>query len=309
MILSVTLDPSIVSRVEMNNFQKGKVYFSEKIVKVPEGGGINVSKVIKSFNEEVLVTGFLGGINGDYIKKSLDNLRISNSFLEIKDETKSAISIVDYDNLETKIYGSQPRVSADNLNMFYDLFKDLLYRFQIISISGKIPKGCPKDTFRDLILLSKESNKITLYDGTSYDLDTFRNIKPSLLILDIEDVYRIFRIAIDSEEEIKLIAQGYVDDNSILVINYKFKTYYIFEKDKYYKLNLPIVNINNRENFKDGFLGGYSISLVREYTDEYKYVIATACSLSSISSYEGGYIDMGILKKIINSIDLSIKTY
>ena len=309
MILSIALNPVLTNQTEIDNVKEGEIYNSEKIRTIPEGGGINIGKIVKSFNEEVMITGFLGGYTGENTKRILDKLDISNSFIKLKDETRRGISIVDK-NTETKVYGYGPRVSSIDLNLFYSLYKDLLKRFSIVTISGNLAQGCPKDTFRDLILLAQEENKKVLFDGSTYSREKFSDIKADLMILNIDELSNLVGLRIESLEDLSLLARAYIDEkNRVLVINRNYSSLYAFTKDEYFIIDISRAHINNKSSFKDGFLAGYAVSSLRNYSEEYKYKLAAASSISSSSSYEGGYINIKELKRIISNIDIKQVNY
>ena len=65
MILTVTLNPSIDIRYNINNLLLGKINRVNEHDKTVGGKGLNVTRVIKKLCEEVLATCFLGGKLGE----------------------------------------------------------------------------------------------------------------------------------------------------------------------------------------------------------------------------------------------------
>jgi len=71
MILTVTLNPSLDLTLSIRELKIGKVHRSEKEFLIPGGKGINISKVLKIFNEDTFILGFSGGITGTILEKEL----------------------------------------------------------------------------------------------------------------------------------------------------------------------------------------------------------------------------------------------
>lgn len=87
MILTITLNPSIDRRYTLQEFEKGEIFRTEDVQYTPGGKGLNVTKVIHSFQESVMATGLLGGFSGEYISSELNQADINHNFISINGET------------------------------------------------------------------------------------------------------------------------------------------------------------------------------------------------------------------------------
>lgn len=72
MILTITLNPSIDIRYNLSHFETGKVHRAINCEKTAGGKGLNVARVIKKLNCEVLATGLLGGKLGEDLAEKLN---------------------------------------------------------------------------------------------------------------------------------------------------------------------------------------------------------------------------------------------
>ena len=71
MITTITLNPAIDTRYFIDDFQEGKLFRADKIVKSPGGKGLNVTKVLHQLGADVTATGIVGGKNGEWIREKL----------------------------------------------------------------------------------------------------------------------------------------------------------------------------------------------------------------------------------------------
>lgn len=306
-MIAVALDPILARRVTLKDLDRGKFYEAEEVFYIPEGGGINTGRMVGQYGEDITVLGFLGGQSGIYAKEFLDRNEINSIFVRISSDTKNAISIVTEDGLETKILEPSPYVSSENLKDFYKLYRDSLKGEEGVSLSGTIPKGCPKDVYRDLFLIAKDLDKKVYL---SYNLSMDRAIIEEdldLLVINRLDLEEVYKIRLDSYEDIINLGRSMVEArDTILAIEYDLDIYYVFHENRAYILELPYRLKLNRNNCNDGFLAGFIISQIRNYDFDYGLRLGAASALASGIEYGEGFIDMVKMKEILSSIDLTV---
>ena len=94
-ILTVTLNPAIDVRYNVENMRIGEVNRTKHIEKNAGGKGINVSRVINQLGGDVLATGIVGGFTGKLFLSKLNADGIKNNFLETDYETRTCIAVID----------------------------------------------------------------------------------------------------------------------------------------------------------------------------------------------------------------------
>ena len=83
MILTVTMNPSVDISYPLEEFNLDTVNRVAKVSKTPGGKGLNVTRVLKQLDDEVVATGLIGGALGTDIQKKLSKKGIKNDFFEI----------------------------------------------------------------------------------------------------------------------------------------------------------------------------------------------------------------------------------
>ena len=94
MILTVTMNPSVDISYPLEEFNLDTVNRVAKVSKTPGGKGLNVTRVLKQLDDEVVATGLIGGALGTDIKEKLLQTGIKNDFFEISGETRNCIAIL-----------------------------------------------------------------------------------------------------------------------------------------------------------------------------------------------------------------------
>ena len=72
MILTITMNPSIDISYPLDVLNLDSVNRVTKVTKTAGGKGLNVTRVLKQLDADVLASGLLGGFFGDFIKNDLN---------------------------------------------------------------------------------------------------------------------------------------------------------------------------------------------------------------------------------------------
>lgn len=305
MILTITLNPSVDRRYTIDSFEKGQIFRTDDFQYTPGGKGINVTKVIRAFNEPVNATGFLGGRSGEYIRDKLDDMDINHNFISINGDTRSCLAILSDDGSQTEILESGPSVSSQKASKFYESYKEMLKDSEIICASGSLPKGLPVDTYRDLIIMAKEEEKKFILDTSGEALKLGIEAGPFLVKPNKEELEDLMGCKIESQEEISK-AVGYIMENGveIVVVSLGKSGSMVFYNGYCYKVTVPDVNVVNPVGSGDSLVAGLAVSLLRDYDIETMLKIGAACGTANVMEAETGKVDMNNMKKIMTEIEI-----
>src|SRR4051794_6955051 len=102
MILTITLNPAIDISYQIPSFQFNESNRSSFTSKTAGGKGLNVTRVLQCLDLPVRATGFLGGTNGLFIQKELDQNKIQHDFVPIEGDTRNCIAVI-HDSMQTEI--------------------------------------------------------------------------------------------------------------------------------------------------------------------------------------------------------------
>ncbi|MDR2350121.1 MAG: 1-phosphofructokinase [Deltaproteobacteria bacterium] len=172
MITTLTPNPALdkTARVERMKANALNRLFD---VTVDAGGkGVNVSAMIKALGGESLTTGFVGGGAGDEFLSLVGKKGIEGDFVKVRGTTRTNLKVVDADGNLTELNEPGPDIAPAE---WEEMTKKLVSRAKPgnwFSLSGSLPRGLGKDTYRKLCaLLRKGGAKVFLdCDGESFRL-------------------------------------------------------------------------------------------------------------------------------------------
>lgn len=306
-VLTVTLNPAIDVRYNVENFRIGNVNRTQEIEKNAGGKGINVSRIVNLLGGDILATGIVGGFTGKLFLKKLNENSIKNNFLETEYETRTCIAIIDK-NIDgiTEILESG-KGDMEVCNLFIKKYLEILENedIKVICGSGSLLKGIDPLIYNTLI---EEGNK----RGIKFILDTSGNTlvkgieaKPFLIKPNQEELEDILGRKLNSIEEIieaakELMARG--TENVMVTLGGAGAL--LVTSNKVYRGTFPKVEIKNTVGSGDSTVGGfaYAFSQGKELSECFK--LGIACGTTNAMLDSTGTIDMEILNKILPKIEV-----
>lgn len=302
MILTVTLNPSVDRRYNVEDFEKGGVFRSKETQYTPGGKGINVSKVLSLLGEKPLATGFLGGRAGEYIGESLNALNIENDFVNIDGETRSCIAIIS-GNSQTEVLEAGPSINEDELESFFNNYRKQVKKCKFISISGSLPKGLPLDTYKKLIEIAKEEGRDVLLDSSGQALKLAIEASPFLIKPNEDEIQSLLGKKLKGEGDIILAGRELLEKGiKIVIVSLGEKGSLVFHKSDVYKVEVPEIELVSPVGSGDSMIAGFAAGLSRDYNLEETIKLAAACGTLNAMEKETGYIDPSKLDSMMEKI-------
>ena len=166
MIYTVTLNPALDKTVEIPSLTINSVNRISSMRTDPGGKGINVSKVISKLGGKSIAVGILGGDTGRSILSAVESIGIETGFLFTEGETRTNMKIVDpVRHTNTDINEPGMTVSEDIPKLLLQKVLGELSGKDIVILSGSIPKGCPKNIYRDWINACRQKGARVILDA------------------------------------------------------------------------------------------------------------------------------------------------
>lgn len=205
MIYTVTLNPSIDYVIKVDNLTKGKVNRVSEEHVYPGGKGINVTRILKSLDNDNIALGFVSGFTGDYIVNSLKDLNLKSEFIKVK-EGFTRINVKIKSNEETEINGQGPKISEEELKEFYEII-DRLVDGDILILSGSIP-SCLDEKLYEKIMERVNSKDIkVVVDATKNLLLNVLKYRPFLIKPNNHELAEMFDVELKSTEDVIFYAR------------------------------------------------------------------------------------------------------
>lgn len=310
MILTVGFDPVLERKYYMKKLYPKVETKSERVLYNLGSKGILSTKILNNLKVDVFATGFLGGLNGEYIHNELRDLEIYNDFVAIKDETRSSIVLIEDGEYISRITEAGPRITREELGIFYELYGNLINKYNIICGLGSIPTGVPDEIFYDLIDLGNRSNKRFILDSTGFPLKYGIEAAPFMVMVTKDGLEDLTNLKLDFETEIIKAAEYILGNNvEIVVIDLFDKGTIILENNRGYRLEIPSMNLEELGEDLGYLVAGYTFGMDKQYDFETTMKLAQAFRIVYSLSDDFNKIDMSDIKKVMTKVELRTINY
>lgn len=307
MIATITLNPSVDISYNFDDFYFNEVNRCNNYFKTAGGKGINVTRVLKELNCNVIATGFIGGNNGLFIENELESLSIPNQFTKIYDNTRNCIAINNSDGSQTEILETGPTISEKESNSFLDLitkFFDNNY-INVISASGSLPKGLNVAYYNKLIKLANERNIKFVLDTSGEYLSEGIKASPYLIKPNIHEIEQLFNVKITSELELRSILYKLKEfDIKMIVVSLGNDGSIALCDDKLYRINIPKVKVINPVGSGDSMIAGIISEINKNSSFEEILKVGNTCGILNAISKKTGCIDLNKYNEIYKKVKI-----
>ncbi|EOB5442416.1 hexose kinase [Yersinia enterocolitica] len=307
MILTVTMNPSVDISYPLEKLELDTVNRVADVRKEAGGKGLNVSRVIKLSGEDVLATGLVGGILGNYIVSHLDEVDIKHNFYRIARESRNCIAIL-HEGLQTEILESGPLITEQEQELFIKHFSGLLDISDTVTLSGSLPEGVPKNFYQTLIHISRNKNKKVLLDCSGECLkkattgpDLPYLIKPNKQ--ELEQLTGLSLVPDSLESFVNIISSSNtLQEIPWIVVSLGKHGAFARVEGCYYSIKIPEIYVINAVGSGDSTIAGLAIGINNHETPENTLKRAMAFGMLNAMEPQTGCINMNNFEHLFNRI-------
>jgi 6-phosphofructokinase 2 len=266
-IVTLTMNPSIDESTSVANVIADRKLRCSAPSHEPGGGGINVSRVIKSLGGESLAIFPVGGPTGDMFQALIDKANITNHPVRIQDLTRMDLMVIEEATGRQYRFGMPgPQVNESEWQRCLTDLSSLDFKPEYIIASGSLPPGVPEDFYTLVARISHQIGAKLIVDtsgkalseaikGSVYLLKPNMNELKSLVGKELKDENQI------EIEVLKFIRSGLVE---IVVVSLGPAGVLMVSKDGTEKFRAPTVPIISKVGAGDSTVGGIVLSLARD---------------------------------------------
>ena len=309
MILTICLDPILEKIYYVENLHPKLENFANKKIYNIGGKGIVSGRILNNLNVDIFASGFLGGLQGQYIFSKLKDEEIYNEFVSIKDETRSSIIVIQNDESLTRITEESPRITREEASSFYDIYEKVIDRFDIILGQGNLPTGLSDDIYYDLITIANRNDKKFILEAKKKELKYGLLANPFMVKVKKDDLEYLSNLHLDFESEIIKVGHSIVEQGIELVaIDLDEKGSIILTRDKGYRLefNNEIANIGVDNGY---MVAGFAFGLYKKHDLETIMKLGQGARLAYGLEDDIDRIDMSDIKRYMSKIDIRTINY
>ena len=289
MILTISLNPAIDKTAICDRLIPGQLNRLSNVQICPGGKGINVSRALNCLGEDVCAMGFIGGGNGEYIKKALEKSGIRTAFTVTDQETRISLNIISDEGYVTEILEAGPTPNVLCIEDFLNKYRKELKKASLVVISGSLPGGMDTRFYSDLISMAAAEKKRVILDSSGEAMREGVEALPYMIKPNIREFEYIMGRHYYEPEDIargagELIRRGI---ERVAVSLGARGMVYVTEDVSLYA-QAPRLNAINTVSCGDSAVAAFAYSVARNLKDEEALIKAVAVSAAAALSQESG---------------------
>ena len=305
MITTVTLNPAIDTRYFIEDFKEGRLFRAEKTIKSPGGKGLNVTKVLRQMDADVVATGIIGGKNGEWIQENLKKMDIKEEFYVSSAETRVCIAVL-AKHSETEILESGEEVTDSDLRAFEKKLMELVEKSDVITMSGSLPKGMDAGYYQKLVELVNRKGKKVILDTSGKSLLEGVKGKPYLIKPNFDELEYVLGESIDGRDKIKKAVEKLKNLGAQNVLVSLGGEGAIYFGEEILKITIPKIKIHNTVGSGDSSVAGFAKGLDDGLELNEILKLSMACGMSNAQSMETGRVIPEDVKEFMENITVEV---
>ena len=294
MILTVSLNPAIDKTCKIDSLACGKVNRLKEVHEFAGGKGINVTRILRLLDADVIATGFLGGYNGNFIEKAVEKVKAEPAFIHISSNTRVNTNIIEDNGNVTEILENGPVITERERALFLSEYEKQLDRCSTVVISGSLPAGIELDFYNRLIKKAKEKDKMIIVDTSSYPLKNAIMVKPNMIKPNINEMEflvgkELSNPSIIADEAKKLVKEGI---EHVVVSMGKRGSIYVGANRAFWAIS-PSLDVVNTVGCGDAMVAAYAYGFDNKKNIVDIIKLAVGVSAANTLTAESGVVDIG----------------
>ncbi len=307
MIMTVTLNASIDKAYQMKSaIEYGKVMRVGKCRNSAGGKGLNVARIVRLCKSDVMATGMIGGFNGAYLESLLDEDNVSHSFYHIKGETRSCINILDEAYGSTELLEPGCEVSKEECDDFMqNFFPKIIEKSSIITMSGSVPNGIPKDIYAAMIRIAEAKGHQVILDTSGELLKHGIEAKPTMVKPNKEELEALYQKEISTiDDVIECATKIYKSGIAYVVVSLGGDGALLVCEDGVLQAKPPKLSVVNTVGCGDSMVGAFAVALEKKLSPQETLKYAVAVASANACTKETGSFDPDTSKRILEQVEV-----
>ncbi|VDN48227.1 Tagatose-6-phosphate kinase [Petrocella atlantisensis] len=285
MITTITLNPALDRTIHIHSIKYGEVNRVGEIREDLGGKGINVGRILSGFTLPTMNMTILGQSNYHEILEYFKKDEMAVNYVEVPGHTRTNIKIVEKDlNRTIDLNESGLSVDSKNYEKFLEKLDAIAPKSEYLIMSGSLPEGLPKDTYKEIANRYGKQVKIII-DADDDVLSEGLKGEPYLIKPNIHELENALNRKLESDVEIIEAAREIIKRYKMtyVLVSMGAKGSLLVSAEEAYRGGTIDVDIISTVGAGDAMLAGFIYGLSRKKPLNDCLAIAAACSALTIS--------------------------
>ncbi len=255
MIYTVTFNPALdVSGVVDDLIPDEKNYVYDEI-HMPGGNGLNAGIIAHRLKRKVILTGLIGGSNGQRVKRLLDKGNLTHNFVEIAGMTRMNITIASKgDHRQTRLSFPGPLIKASEAKQLEEILLKV-HAKNIVLLGGSLPLGMNTKYVQKLIKKFRANGIRCLVDVPGDLLKDIIKAKPDFIKPNLAEFHLLVGKKVSSLNGVVRAARSLLEYVPVICISSVEGGALLMNESEVWYGKIPSVKIRSTVGAGDSMVG------------------------------------------------------
>ena len=284
-VVTITLNPAVDQTLYFSRFQVGQVNRVGEVHLDPAGKGINVAKVLKSLEQNVAVSGFLGRDNAGFFEEYFETQGIADHFIKVSGATRVNTKIVDEASGEvSEINFPGIHCSPADFQKLEKIIEQLAQDVKLFVLSGSLPGDAPVASYRSLTEILKKYGCKVFLDTSGEALAEGLKAQPYAVKPNLEELEQIVGHSLDQEQDIIKAVEKLVEGGiAKVVVSLGQKGALLAAQKQLLRVRAPEIKASSTVGAGDALVAGLVYAELMEMSLAEQARWATAVAAASVA--------------------------
>jgi 6-phosphofructokinase 2 len=265
-IVTLTVNPTIDKYATVPHVVSERKLRCERPVHDPGGGGINVSRVIRTLGLESLAVHTAGGALGDMLVRLLTDAGVGQHTVPIEGQTRETLTVLETSTGRQYRFGMPgPELSQSEWHRCADVVEEACGGCDYLVASGSLPPGVPSDFYVRIARAAKKRGSRMILDTSGEALRAGAGEGVFLLKPNLRELAHLAgrEVGHDADQRtvaLRLIEQGFAE---AVVVSLGRGGAILVTASEYEHVRAPSVPAKSKVGAGDSMVAGIVVALAR----------------------------------------------
>ena len=308
MILCLGTTPVLQRSMAFDRLQLDAVNRATEVREHASGKSINVARVLHTLGEEVLVTGFLGGDSGKFIREDLTAAGIAQELVTVAPKTRMCITVMDRSNdTATELVQEASEVEKPAWAKLRTRVAELLPRAKVLVLSGSLPPGAPQDFYAFCVNRATESAVMTIVDASGEPLRRALKSKPLVVKPNRSELAKTLDTPIESDAALRDAIKQLVALGPAWAVVTEGKAGAVAsDGERFWRVRSPQVKAINPIGSGDALAAGLASAIARGQRLPDACKLAVACGAANALTPLAGIVRADDVSELLERVEIEM---
>ena len=306
-ILCVNANAAIDKTLIVKNYQLDAIHRPERVIAQPGGKGCNAARALKGIGGTPVLAGWVGGFAGQWIEAGLRRENIETRFVQTPFESRECISVLDPENNTlTEIYERGDAVPQEQVNEFRELVRACIREFAVVTLSGSLPPGVPRDFYAEVIEMARAANVPVFLDSSYEVLKQGIARKPTLVKPNRAELQELLGRELHTRDEFARAARELAARyETRAVLSLGADGALAADEKNVWHARPPQLKIVSAVGSGDSMLGGMAFAYARGFTFEEMLRYGVAAGTANALSLGAGVFARADFEHVLRAVEVT----